>query len=304
MNTATQNSGLTKTEAIAKIKNQFGFSVDKFPLSGPDNMATPYYGLFRSDNHQVVAGSSVSARYVPHTTDDVVAMAEAATEVFDNEIDVQCHFRDGHYLTLAPSKEYRREIFSGNRNASDSIFPRVILKAGYDGEAFSATLGYYRDLCRNMARISTVKDTCVRIHHTSGLRGRIDDLIQTFETIKGSWDRLYETVAQMNTRDVVLSDFLNEIYGQPEKTEGASVTIHRNRTEAIFKRLQRERFALGLGSIPSDFKVTAWEAYNAVQGYVQHDARRNADYNNSFDRILLSMNDKAVRKAEALALAT
>lgn len=305
MQNAIQNGSLTKVEAVEIIKSKFDFSVDKFPLCGPDNMPTPYYGLFRSDNQQVVAGSSVSARYQPHTTDDVVALAEAAAEVFDDQIDVQCHFRDGHYLTLAPSKEYRREIFSGrNSTSTDSIFPRVIIKAGYDGEAFSATLGYYRDLCRNLARISTVKDTVVRIHHTSGLRSKIDDLIRQFETIRGSWDRLYETVAQMNSRDVVLSDFLNSIYGQPEKTEGASVTIHRNRTEAIFKRLQRERFALGLGSIPSDFKVSAWDAYNAVQGYVQHDARRNSDYNNSFDRILLSLNDKAVRKAEALALAT
>lgn len=304
MNMNTINSGLTTEQAIEKVKNCFNFSVDKFPLSGPDNMRTPYYGLFRSDNQQVVASGSVSDRYLPHTTDDVVTLAEAAAEAFDGTIDVDCHFRDGHYLTISPSKDYRREIFkAGDANFGDNLFPRVIVKAGYDGEAFRASMGYYRDVCKNMHIIRTVKESSVKILHTTGLRGKIDDLVEQFETLRGSWDRLFETVAQMNEKSVVLSDFLNSIYGVPTKDEGREVTIHKNRTEKIFRRLQTERYKLGLGSIPSDFKVTAWEAFNAVQGYVQHDATRKSTYDNSFDRMVLSLDDQAVRKAEALALA-
>ena len=41
-------------DAIEKVRDTFNFTVDKFPLSGPDGMKTPFYGLFRSDNCQSV----------------------------------------------------------------------------------------------------------------------------------------------------------------------------------------------------------------------------------------------------------
>ena len=47
--------------------------------------------------------------------------------------------------------------------------------------------------------------------------------------------------------------------------------------------------------------VSSWEAYNAIQGYAQHDASRKRNPSD-FDRILLSMNDKYVKSAEVLAL--
>ena len=37
-------------DAIENIRETFNFSIEKFPLSGPDGMKTPFYGLFRSDN--------------------------------------------------------------------------------------------------------------------------------------------------------------------------------------------------------------------------------------------------------------
>jgi hypothetical protein len=49
------------------------------------------------------------------------------------------------------------------------------------------------------------------------------------------------------------------------------------------------------------FVVSAWEAYNAVQGYTQHDASRKGNATN-FDRILLASRDKNVRMAEELLL--
>ena len=41
-----------------KIRSTFNFSVDKFPLSGPDGMSTPLYGLF-----QICHGSLSSAHH-------------------------------------------------------------------------------------------------------------------------------------------------------------------------------------------------------------------------------------------------
>ena len=38
--------------ASDRVHSAFPFTVDKLPLHGPDNMPTPHYGLFRSDNWQ------------------------------------------------------------------------------------------------------------------------------------------------------------------------------------------------------------------------------------------------------------
>ena len=48
--------------------------------------------------------------------------------------------------------------------------------------------------------------------------------------------------------------------------------------------------------------VSAWEAFNAVQGYVQHDAQAKSGFKGEFDRILRAANDQAVNKAERLVL--
>jgi hypothetical protein len=51
-----------------------------------------------------------------------------------------------------------------------------------------------------------------------------------------------------------------------------------------------------------DFRVSAWEAFNAVQGYVQHEASRKNGFKNEMDRLILANQDAAVYRAEALAL--
>ena len=52
----------------------------------------------------------------------------------------------------------------------------------------------------------------------------------------------------------------------------------------------------------TDDRVSAWEAYNAIQGYVQHDAQAKNGFKGEFDRILRAANDASVRKAEKLVL--
>ena len=282
-----------------QIRSTFNFTVDKFPLSGPDGMSTPLYGLFRSDTSSLVGSKSVTARYVPHTTDDVIALSEAADTAFDGDIDIRCHFRNGHYVDVKPNRADRLAVYG----TQDNIWPRVMIRAGYDGESFKASLGYFRDACQNLAMMSMVSGTSVSIRHTSGLRGRMDELIATFNTLKNSWSNLTDVVQDMQSREVVLSDFLNELYPQPEQTEGRAVTVHRNRTEAIVRRVMRERLTTNRPTMGHDFRISAWEAYNAVQGFVQHDAQARKGFTGEFDRIIRAANDQTVRKAERLALA-
>ena len=293
------NNATTPSKASQIVRDTFNFSVDKFPLAGPDNMATPFYGLFRSDNQQVATDRSVSKQYVPHTTDDVCAIVEAAESAFDCTAEVKCHFRMGHYVDISPSANMRRSIYG----TTDNVFPRIIVSAGYNGKAFKATMAYFRDLCRNLAMMTRVSGTTVSLRHSSGLRAQMDQLIADFTELGQSWDTLTDTITAMQSRQVQLADFLRDVYGEPTAETGRAATIHQNRTEAIFRRVLDERRRSGRPQIDSSFTVSAFEAYNAVQGFAQHDSTRRSGFNNDFDRILMASRDRNVLKAEELLLA-
>ena len=291
---------VSPVSAADQVRSAFDFTVDKFPLSGPDGMRTPWYAMFRSDSNEVVGEGSVTSRYEPHQTEDVVALVDACESVFDEASQVKTHFRNGHYVSVAPSDDYRRSIY-GTR---DNIFPRLIIRGGYDRSAFNVTLGIYRDACQNLAMLRSVTETFQSIRHTSGLRFAMDELVAQFQTLKDGWQTLENLVHGMQSAEVSMVDFLNEVYPEPDADAGQrAVTIHKNRTEKIFKRLQRERIKTGRPVIDSTFSVSAWEAYNAIQGFNQWDAPRREGFKGEFDRILKASDNQAVRKAETLALA-
>jgi len=303
-------SNIQAQDVSASVREAFSFDVEKYPLSavmGTEVLPTDQYGLFRSDTGYLKGVKSVSPRYVPHTTDDVCALVDAAGEAFDGEIACKTHFRNGHYVSIQPTNAQRLAIY---KNAdADNVFPRIVINAGYDGKAFSATMGYFRDACSNLAMMRMVEGTNVSIRHTSGLRGHMNELIATFNTLKNSWGNLTNIIQRLESTEVRMTDFLNEIYGQPTAEQLAlaatgqavrAVTTHQNRTEAIWKRLNRERNLTGRPQLTNT--VSAWEAYNAVQGFVQHDAQAKEGFKGEFDRILRASNSKEVRAAEKLAL--
>jgi hypothetical protein len=285
-------------QVSVKVREAFNFTVDKFPLSGPDGLKTPWYGLFRSDNGEPVGAGSVTSVYYAHQTDDVAALVEAAAHAFDGEIDCRCYFRNGHYVSVMPTRDYRRTVCG-----TDAVWPRLMIRAGYDAKAFHASVGYYRDLCKNLSIMKMVKGTSVSIRHTGGLRDRMDDLLNDFRSLKEGWTTLTNVIAEMENRKVRMADFVRAVYGEPE--EGAShrtVTTHRRRTEKIFRRLRRESLNSGRGDINDQFEVSAWMAFNAIQGYVQHDMTRHGNPS-EWSRVLSSLSDPAVVEAERLALA-
>lgn len=284
---------ITETAEIgAKVREAFDFTVDKFPLSGPDNAPTGVYGLFRSDKTGVdsfVGSGSVTKKYVPHTTDDVLALVDAAGEAFDGTIECKTNFNAGHNVALQPTKEDRKAVFG----TADNIFPRIVIQAGYDGKAFRASLGYYRDLCKNMSMLRQVSGTSVRILHNSNLRDNMDELIDQFGELKESWSTLVATVERMESTTVSLVDFLDEVYGKPE----APSTRHKNRTSEIFQRVMSEVQRSGRTPITDSFEVSGWIAYNAIEGYSEH-TRSGQKKLDSFGKSLRAMQDPSVIKAE------
>jgi hypothetical protein len=297
MNTTTT----TDTRTIARrVADAFPFHVGKLPLSGPDRLATPWYGLFRDDTGAAVGTGSVSARYQPHQTDDVVALVEAAEQAFGPAADVRATFRNGHVVTVQPSRDYRVAVYG----TADAVFPRIIIDAGY-GRPFSASVGYYRDLCRNMGIIRSVESSTTRLRHTHQLRQRMPDLIDQFSQLTHGWGALTARVHRMEAARVSLADFLNYVYPAPAPGDGARATsIHRARTEAIFRRVLAERDRSGRGRIGSTWEVSVWEAWNGVQGYVQHDAaRRGLTRADLYGRAIAALDDAAVVRAESHAVA-
>lgn len=279
----------TQTMIRETLTQAFPFSVDKFPLSGPDGMNTPHYGLFRSDTSDNV-GNAVRAGYTPHTLDDVATLAEAAGIAFgeDSLPRIRCHWRNGHYVTIAPSDEFRQSIFG----TADNIFPRFIVSAGYGGTAFSASLGLYRDCCRNLAMLQPAGERVnAKIRHTHSLRPRLAELVRTFQRLAGKWSDVAETARHLDTVEVDLLSFVSEVLGS-------------NRNDAVSRRIYRERQLTDrpLGSLAT---VTAWEAYNGVQGYVQHETRRRGRPSD-MERALAALSDPAVNRAmqHAIALAS
>jgi hypothetical protein len=282
-----------QTSGIADQVRNFFPGVVKLPLFGPEGMKSPHYGLFRSDTSEGF-GPAVSNLFIPHTSEDVVALVEATESVFGDAAKVDLGFRGGHYVAVTPSADLRREAFD-----RDTVWPRLIIQARY-GETFRATMGVYRDVCRNLHMMRSVTGTSVTIRHTSGLREKMNELIADFGSLRGSWDTLVQRMQLMARTQVRLAEFLDQMYPiSPDATE-RSVSRHRSRTEAIIRRIMRERVALGVTK-ESLHEVSAWEAFNGLQGYIQHDKTRKGRVGD-FDRAILAMEDTTVAKAESLLL--
>ena len=283
-----------------KIAAAFPFAVDKFPLHGPDNARTPHYGLFRDDTGECV-GVACKKTYVPHTVDDVAALAEAAVDAFGGDSNVHCLFRDGHYVTVQPSRDHRAAIF-GER---DNIWPRLIVRAGYDGRAFKATLGYFRDACRNLAIIQQVGSHSANIRHTHGLRDKLEELQHVFRRLAAGWDNVVATAQAMQQREVDLAQFLRGVYPLAEDATRRTRNTADRRNERIIRRIVRERLSTGRPDLRTHgrtYVVSAWEAFNGVQGYVQHEMPRHGSPND-MTRAIVALDDAAVDRALQLALA-
>lgn len=104
----------------------------------------------------------------------------------------------------------------------------------------------------------------------------------------------------MENRQVSLVSFLDAVYPLAADAAPRAVTIHRNRTEEIVRRVQAECWKTGR-VFGEDFMISRWMAYNSVNGYVQHVQRANKL--GRMDQVLASLEDANVDKAESLAMA-
>ena len=289
--------------AAESIREAFPFRVEKLPLSGPDNMPTDLYGLFRDDNGQLVGRKSVTRGYKAHQTEDLVAIAEAASHVFEGGIKAKCHWikNGGHWVTIEPTREYQLSVFG----TKDDVFPRVFINASYNA-SFIANIGWYRNLCRNLAMLQEAGPSiCQKIRHTHSLTTKISDLIEDLRGLRKGWEDTKDTIRRMSEVEANAGEFIREVFPLPEEPTPQQVRNSDSRFDAIYNRLANESNHLGL-SIPyrhhPSVRANGWLLFNAVQGYVQHDMSRRGRPSR-FDRMTSAFDQPEVRRASQLILA-
>jgi hypothetical protein len=191
---------------------------------------------------------------------------------------------------------------------SDNIWPRLLIRAGYDGRAFNASLGYYRDACSNLSMIRTVAGRAVAasIRHTSHLRERLSELRDTFARLAAGWDSVVETARRMDAQQVNFAEFLRQVYPLPSDATERTRRSAERRVESIIRRIVRERQHTGRSDLrigtDATYLVSAWEAFNGVQGFVQHDMSRHGRPDD-YTRAIIALDDAAVSRALELATA-
>jgi hypothetical protein len=288
---------MTNSHISNVVREKFDFEVSKRPLVGPCGEKTELFGIFRDDTDDFVGGYAVTDKYEPHTTDDVVTLVEAAQAVFENAVGLRCHFKTGHHVEITPTDGMRKAIYGTN----DNIFPRLLISAGYDGK-FRATLGYFRDSCSNLAIMHAVAGSSSALIHVGSLRKSMPRLIQQFSSLKDSWGNIAEFATRMEQHRVSLHQYVSDVFGVcpdivAEPKRKGSATRWNKRFETIKRRADQEVYATGRQ--PSgDYSL--WIAFNAIQGYIQHDAprRNNPD---DFDRVLKAAQCPYVKRAEQIA---
>lgn len=302
MNIVTDN----KQAVLTQIDRIFNQGVQKYPLTGPDGMKTGYYGLFDQYGN-VIGTSSVTKKYHAHTDDQIKQLARAAVEAFDGTMNIEASFNCGHHFVLTPSREMRKAIYG----TADNVWGRIIVRAHYIIGSVLAAVGLHRDACDNLMMMREVESSRITIDHNSFLDSKMDDLIKQFLNLKKSWTLVADQAAEMEANTVVLAEFLREIFPAPVGTEEKPLTSkiisnYEMKLETMFQRVIDERDRTGRPTITSGYgvKVSGWEAFNAVQGYMQHKSRRRVD--NDLSRAFKAMDGisgNIVHKAEQLALA-
>jgi hypothetical protein len=289
-------------DARGVIESTFTNEVANLPLAKFNNDVGPNFnGLFLVDADGIpiesVGDSSVSPKYTPHTREHVFTLLEAARQAFDGSLMVDCRWKNGHVIVIQPTTETAVNVYG-----HDKIVPKLQIFGGFAGKGFRASLGFYRFLCANMAMLQLVHNVNVNLRHTQSINGKLDALVDQFQTIRESWTATQERIKEMQERKVLVKDVLAQVFGEVPK-DGKGKTQAENRIEKVVNRLIREHSELGLtiGKTDNEYHTNGWMMWNAIQGAFQHDfTRKEGDV---MLRGLDTWNDATLAKAEKVILA-
>jgi hypothetical protein len=255
------------SNAVQTVRAAFPFEVEKRKLQGPNGEATPFYGLFRTDTGESIGRHAPKAGYVGHDVDDVAICIEAASIAMEG-CQIQCNWNgSAHQVWCQPEKSHRLAVFG----KADNIWPRITLHAGYDGRKFRFSIGWYRDICKNMHIPQSLSEMHANVSHTRNMRNKLGELVEQVRELSTQWDTLKSLALHWEATKVDPDEYLTKVFGKTTGNKFADA-----RTEKIMARIRHERV---VSKRPANAKYTLWEVFNAVQGFAQHDRNRtvNAD---------------------------
>jgi len=215
-----------ESQVATKIDATFAETA-KLPLTGPDNHASPHYGIVRTDLTGPEAWFPVTVKkgYVPHTTEDVKTICLAAAQGFDLDPDSivvdAAWAKNGHRVCIQPTREYRRAISSDGYGNEDAVWPRFIVRANYGGK-FTASAGMWRDACSNLQMMRSVEETTLSLRHTSSFRDHFDATVSEFRFLATKYENVVAAARHLDQRLVAVADFIAELLPPPPSESGQS----------------------------------------------------------------------------------
>jgi hypothetical protein len=234
---------------------------------------------------------------VTHQTTDVATIAAAAAKGFDCEVTVHTGFKQGHYVSIFPTKEHRKSVYG----TEDNVWPRFHISAPLGGGSYNTSLGFFRDCCTNMAMLSQVGGTKMSIRHDRNLPEKVDELVDRFLGLKAKWSHVAQQIDIMESTKVKLDEFLSKMYPSLETDSKTKKTFDDKRISAICTRVLTERYRTKRPDLKNDMMCSGWEAFNAVQGYIQHEQRRRGNVS-WFERVIAASAQPEIARAEELVL--
>ena len=129
----------------------------------------------------------------------------------------------------------------------------------------------------------------------------MNELIDTFGVLGESWETLGDRIQALESTRVGMADVLDRIYGAIPAEIGRGRTVAENRIEKIVGRIFNERLKSGREIGEDANQASAWELFNGIQGYAQHDKSRHGK-RTDFERAIMAFSDQHVQKAEKMLL--
>lgn len=279
---------LSPTEALQLVGLDEAI-IDQWTLTAtsPDGQTTievpSHVYNVRRDNH--IPMGIVSSNYVPVQNVQMAQFCEALHEVTDEvKIETLGTIQQGKRIWML----LKGQPF-GVRNAQDEVVPYICVSNGHDGTAsFRVTPTSVRVVCSNTLHMviprketGELLSSAISIRHTVNIMQRIDEAraaLKHYQERQKTFRETAERLAQVNvTREDVQKFFLESYthdFGEvPMNPQNKVEDRRRDRAMSAWnsfsKRFDDERSIAG---------ATAWNAFNAWSGLVQHDRKaRGAD---------------------------
>ena len=275
-----------------KIENLCDSTGKELPIRGVFFASDEDAKKFGADSRLVVLHSKGEGYYFQSREDAIdqaITAFKAVRSMGGDDIEMRANFHKGYYVSFAQKIEHRNRRFMFE---NDVLIPSYNFRFSYDSTS-NGDGGAKRIVCSNLITTRKIAGFHFSVRHTKNMGEKMIAIENGIAKIAQNWEAFMEYCEAMAKTSFDLVKFYAEIYGdKPDSKRG--VTVWQNRLEAIEKRLRGESSKLGISP------TNGWLIFNAIQGYLSHDAtRKEGEF---LVRSDLANSSPELAKAESLIL--